>query len=333
MVEEKNPKENTDKISLENTAIVGDRLTFAHELIEVLAGSIALIAPAILLILWLYRVGICNFYNLPIFYSSLNIIRFLPVIIIAVLSVIYSWLLGNADFSKIISVEATLISQKTEKKRDHGTRHMKGVFTLLLFMTCELVLFLILVAQIQEIACMFKGKYPFIFKNVYQSEAGFVFLLAVVAIFVDIRLLILAKRKRIDWDKILKDGEVYISRRIQSIRIRISTSETMALTMKHFMNRGVAIHLILSVIILIVYIAVGLSYFKTSYYMVNFNNVEYAIVLDTDDYYIGEPIQIIQHEDERELIIQTNSYIYLDKAENPIVVRKEAFDIITVLRE
>lgn len=333
MVEEKNTKETTDKISLENTAKVGDRLTFAHELIEVLAGSIALIAPAILLILWLYRVGICNFYGLPIFYSSLNIIRFLPVIIIAVLFVMYSWLIDNADFSKIISVKATLISQKNEKKRDHGTGHMKGAFTLLLFITCELVLFLVLVALIQEITCMIKGKYPFFFKNDDQSEAGLVFLLAIVAISVDIRLLILAKRGRIDWDKILEDGEVYISRRIQSLRIRISTSETMSLTMKHFMNCGLVIHLIVSVFILIIYIAVGLSYFNTSYYMVKFDDAQYAIVLDTDDYYIGEPIQIIQHEDERELIIQTNAYIYLDKAENPIVVRKEAFDIITILRE
>lgn len=333
MVEEKKTKENTDKISLENTAKIGDRLTFVHELIEVLAGSIALIAPAILLILWLYRVGICNFYGLPIFYSSLSIIRFLPVIIIAVLFVMYSWLIDNADFSKIISVKATLISQKNKKEQGHGTGHVQTVFALLRFVIGELLLALILVASVQEITCMINGKYPFFFKNGDQFEALIVFGLVVVAFFVDIRLLILVKKERIDWDKILKDEGVYLSRRIKNLRIRISTSETMPLTMKHFMNCGLVIHLIFSVFILIVYIAVGLSYFNTSYYMVNFDDAQYAIVLDTDDYYIGEPMQIIQHEDERELIIQTNAYIYLDKAENPIVVRKEEFNIITILRE
>ena len=64
----------------------------------------------------------------------------------------------------------------------------------------------------------------------------------------------------------------------------------------------------------------------------NFDDVQYAIVLDTDDYYIGEPIEITQFDDDRRLIIHTDSYIYLDKAENPLVVRKESFNSVMILR-
>ena len=104
MAEKETSKVNNEETKQESAIRVGDRLTLVHELIEVLAGSIALIAPAILLILWLYRVGICGFYNLPIFYSSLNIIRFLPVIIFAVLSLMYSWFLDGVHFSDIVDV-------------------------------------------------------------------------------------------------------------------------------------------------------------------------------------------------------------------------------------
>ena len=72
---------------------------------------------------------------------------------------------------------------------------------------------------------------------------------------------------------------------------------------------------------------------NTDYYLVDVDDVQYAVVLDTDDYYIGEPIQITQINDGRELTIYTNSYIYLDKAENPLVVRKESFNSVMISHE
>ena len=333
MAEKETSKVNNEETKQESTVRVGDRLTFVHELIEVLAGSIALIAPAILLILWLYRVGICGFYNLPIFYSSLNIIRFLPVIIFAVLSLMYSWFLDGVHFSDIISVKTTRVPKKNEKKQSHSMEKVKMLLAILLFLVCFILLYLILIAQVQEIISMSKGNYPYIIKDGVQLEALLVFVLVTFGIFVDIVFLSLVKKGSIDWDRIIKDEEFYASRRIKNLIIRISSPGTIPVTMKHFMNSGLAIHLILSGMVLILYIAVNISYFKTSYYMVNYDDTQYAIVLDTDDYYIGEPTQIIRHEDVRELIIHTNAYIYLDKAENPMVVRKESFDSITILRE
>lgn len=324
---------NTEETVQENTAKSGDRLAFVHELIEVLAGSIALIAPAILLVLWLYRVGICIFYNLPIFYSSLNIIRFLPVIVIAVVSVMYFWFLDTAHVSNIISVRATLVSPKKEKELNHAMEQVKRVFVLFLFLVCALFLVLLLIAFLQELISMSAGTYPLLFKNGDQFEALLVLMLAVVVIIADIKLLILVKKDRINWDKIIGNEQFYASSRIKNLIIRISSPGSMSLTMKHFTKSGLAFHLLISVMALIMYAAVLSSYFRTNYYLVKFDDVQYAIVLDTDDYYIGEPIQIIQSEDARELEIHTYAYVYLDKAANPMVVRKESFDSITILRE
>ena len=55
----------------ENATDSSYKLTFVHQLIEVLVGSVALITPVVLLFLWTFRVEICRIYDLPTFYSPI----------------------------------------------------------------------------------------------------------------------------------------------------------------------------------------------------------------------------------------------------------------------
>lgn len=317
-----------------------NKLKFVHELIEVLAGSIALIAPAILLILWLYRAGICIFYGLPIFYSSLNVIRFLPVIIFSALLAVYVYLfaIDNNSFSYFWYLRIVHVSQKNEKEQAHTIEQEKKEVTTkqrVVFSVCGVLLVFMPLVLIVELESLYEGHYPICFKNNNVSEAGIVLLYAIAILIIYITVFYMEIKKRLDLVKFFKDVSYYSSIRLKNYIIRISTPSYKASSqgIQRSVMSILRFYFCICIMLFIGYLAFYQSYFKTSYYMVDFEDVQYAIVLDTDDYYIGEPIETPQLENDRKIIIHTDSYVYLDKAENPVVVRKEVFNTVTILRE
>lgn len=326
-------KVNTEETGQENSAKDDYRIRFVRVFIEILAGNIALIVPVILLLLWIYRVGICGFYGLPVFYSSLNVIRFLPVFIIFAI-VIYVGCLKEYSIFSIFSVKINFASQINEKKEKLISEHMYRltrrfhVLWVLIRMILSMISFAVLAAEIIVIR---NEKYPFYFKNSNEFEAFFVLVCAVVGIINFLTILYEAINKNKEWDKYKEDYDYYASRRFKNLILRMSVPFS-PISSKGLI-KTCAFGLIAGFFTIILYTAQLTSYLKTSYYLLNFDDTRYAIVLDTDDYYICEPIEITHLEDDRTLLIDTDAYIYLDKAENPVLVQKESFDSVKILRE
>lgn len=336
MTDNETSKANAEEMIQESTAKDGNRLNFIHELIEVIIGSFTLIVPVILLILWIYRTGICRFYNLPNFYSSLNIIRFLPIIICGVFLVLTFWILNTFDFTNFYSVSIAHVSQKNEEEQIHSIKQEKKRNTVLvdlLFIICPILFVLLLLVILIELDSMSTGVYPYYFKNGKSFEAPLVLMFAGFVIIIFILVFRALIKGNIDFSGVEKSTAFYSSRRLKSIIIRVSSPALTRQTMKRGAISFMTTISLIYIILLIWSLATYSSYFKTNYYVVEFDDVKYAIVLDTDEYYIGEPIEITELDNNRCLIIHTDAYVYLDKAENPVVVRTESFDSVTILRE
>lgn len=333
MAENNTTKDNPELIGQERSAKGDYRIKFVREFIEVLTSSIALIAPAILFLLWIYQSQICIFYGLPIFYSSLNIIRFLPVIAI-IACVICFYLFGDYFTLNPLSLKIIHASQKREKEQEQNTKQTqrsalyKYVFWRLF---CILFSILSLIVLMLEYFIIVTGQYPRFYKNNSFPEAEFVLVFAIVGSIVFLMLLINMIRQNKKWDQSLEDISLYASRRFKNLILRILPFSQLFPSKK--LIRLFAGCLFVSLLAVTSYTALLNSYFKKSYYLLNFDDDQYAIVLDTDDYYIGEPIEINQLADRRELLIHTNAYIYLGKAENPMIVHKETFDSVTIMYE
>ena len=174
--------ENTKQ---ENTTDNSYKLTFVHQLIEVLVGSVALITPVILLFLWVYRVEICNYYDLPTFYSSISIIRFLPFFVFSIgvgLCIGIQYVVYDSR-DRIISVEIIDNSQERNKEQAHNDEPIRGesriIFEIVLAFISGLFLtivpHLVLVAERQH---MLNGTYPVIVGDEGPYEAWLVLVFA-----------------------------------------------------------------------------------------------------------------------------------------------------------
>lgn len=350
MAENETSKAKSEETGQDNTAKKGYRITYVRECIEILASSIALIAPTMLLILWVYRSGICRFYGIPIFYSSLNIVRILPAIIIGVILVTYYGIMKITDPVDLISVEFSNVSKKNEgnegneeeqtlriciekkQKRNIDDKEIrKRLFSLLTMIRFPLF-FITPFLLITEASRLFLGKSLLFYTDGDQSEPIFVLLFAIAVTVGFFTVLYKAIMHDKILDRTFSDSGFYISRRLKNRLIRVSFMKQMALPLKYVVHLAVG-YWCICIISAIWYSAIVFSYFKTNYYLLNFHNAQYAVVLDTDDYYIGEPIEITQLENDRKLLIHTGAYIYLDKAENPIIVKKESFNSVTIVRE
>lgn len=340
MNENENSTVNTGDPSQVSNEKESNKLKLVHELIEVLAGSIALIVPVILSILWLYRVGICKFYGLPVFYSSLNVIRFLPVIILSAVVAIYVYLfvINSISLTLFNFLSIVFVSQKNEKEQIHTIEQEKeevDTKQMIVISVCGVLLPFLPLVLIGELDSLYKGQYPIYFKNYNEFEADIVLLYVIAGLIIYITAIYMEIKKRLDFVKIFRSASFYYSIRLKDLIIRIAFPgyKVSLQDLHHLVMRFLRAFFCICVILFIEYLAYYNSYLKTSYYMVDFEDVQYAIVLDTDDYYIGEPIENLQLENDRKIIIHTDSYVYLDKAENPTVVRKETFDTVTILRE
>ena len=328
--------ENTKQ---ENTTDNSYKLTFVHQLIEVLVGSVALITPVILLFLWVYRVEICNYYDLPTFYSSISIIRFLPFFVFSIgvgLCIGIQYVVYDSR-DRIISVEIIDNSQERNKEQAHNDEPIRGesriIFEIVLAFISGLFLtivpHLVLVAERQH---MLNGTYPVIVGDEGPYEAWLVLVFAFVLIVKTLMFLIEIIKKYISSGSFLEGEGFYKSRRFDTHTIRVSFLKSWKISLRQIVAFFI-FYFLLSLYLLTAYLAVYFARLNTDYYLVDVDDVQYAVVLDTDDYYIGEPIQITQINDGRELTIYTNSYIYLDKAENPLVVRKESFNSVMISHE
>ena len=325
----------------ENATDSSHKLTLVHQLIEVLVASVALITPLIILFLWASRFAICSFFDLPIFYSSINIIRSVPFFAFAIAIGACIWILYviNVNRKDIISVEVIDNSHKGNEEQARNTEPPReeswSVFEKIrdLFLAV-LALFLTIAPHYllqKEKGLMINGTYPSIIENGGNVEAFLVLVFSIAIIFSTLKYLIKIIIKYIKSGSFLVSKGFYSSRKSDTYIIRTSVLESLKIPLKYVVTFFV-FYFLISLYFVISYIAIYYNYFNTSYYLVDFDDVQYAIVLDTDDYYICEPIEITQIDD-RELIIHTDSYIYLDKAENPLVVRKESFNSVMILRE
>lgn len=316
------------------------KFEFVHDLIEILAGSIALIVPAIIFLLWTYRFAVCTFYGLPTFYSSLNIVRFLPVffIIVLILILVQERTLDTSEFL-VVRIKYNLQKDNSDQtdsndQTDNNEREHNLVlaFNRLLLIISTSLFMIMPILLIFEILRIFAGFPPLLFENGVQSSETNAFITVMLAILITIW----GTMSGIKLYKAMADEQKNVSAYF-SIKIRkIIFSISILRLSERFLKRLLGVYLantFFSIIVITGYLGATTSYYKTSYYLLNFDNIQYAVVLDTDDYYIGEPIDIIQQEDSRELNIQTNAYLYLDKAENPVTVRRESFDSVKVFHE
>lgn len=323
----------------ENATDSSYKLTFVHQLIEVLVGSVALITPVVLLFLWTFRVEICRFYDLPTFYSSINIIRSLPFFVLGIGIGVCIWIQYVIDVSRdrIISVEIVDNSHEKNKEQAHNDEPIKEEFRVIIeqLLTFTLQLFftiaphLLLVAERDR---MSNGTYPFIIGYEGPYEAILVLVIALAVIINTLIILIKIINKYLNSGCYLESKGFYSSRRFDTHTIRVSFLKSWKVSLKQVVAFFV-FYFLISLFIITDFWAIYYACFNTDYYLVNFDDVQYAIVLDTDDYYIGESIEITQFDDDRRLIIHTDSYIYLDKAENPLVVRKESFNSVMISHE
>ena len=306
-------------------------IQFAHECIEILASSIALITPLILLLLWGYQLGICQLYGLPFFPSSLSVIRFMPVIVI-IAGVIVLWdLWQTVMLTTLFSVKVDY-QPKTIEKNEKKQKTYKRYFLHFIWVIIRLMLLLFSnLALLKEAEAIIEGNYPFFCKSDILAETNLVIILGVCAIIIPIILLYEMITQFKEWNQFIDNLEIYIIRKIKKLTFHVSIPTS-------FYKAKSIIHILILIIFAELIIlprcfAILLFNYRVRYSLVNFDNAQYAIVLDTDDFYIGEPIEIIQMENYKQLIIYTDEYIHLDKAENPLVVQTASFDLVTIMHK